>query len=173
MRALSFAAVVATCGAMAAQASYTTYGWGCGSYGGATQPAVLWCDDTPKIGTTVEVQFLGPRYVPGWNWSQIFPILMTGFSRTSVGGVSLPFHVNWGPIGGSNCMLWCSAEFAVQTWSVRNLDRGSMRILIPDNAAIVGVTIYHQWLLSYNLGWSGGIEGFYILSNGGAMTIGQ
>ncbi len=173
MRAAVFAMVLATCGLLDAQASYTTYGWGCGSWGGVNQPAVLSCSDTPKIGTSVEVRFLGPRYVPGWNRSQIFPVLMTGLSRTSVGGVSLPFHVNWGPIGGPNCMLWCSADFAAAVGGIINLDWGSMRIAIPDNAALVGVTLYHQWYLQYHLWWQGGIEAFYILSNGGAMTIGQ
>lgn len=155
-----------------AQASYTTYGWGCGNWDGATQPATLWCTDTPKIGTSIEVHFLGPMYVPRWRSSRIFPFLLTGLSRTNVGGVALPFPINWGPIGGSNCMLWCSAEFFVQIWSVPNGDRGSLVLQIPNNPVLAGVTLYHQWYLQYHLGWSGGIEVFYILSNGGKMTIG-
>lgn len=156
-----------------AQASYTTYGWGCGNFAGATQLAALSCDDTPKIGTSIRVRFLGPNYVPAWRRSHLSPLLLTGLSRTAVGGIALPHPVNWGSVGGPNCMLWCSAEFAVAGQLVIDGDRGSIAVGIPDNVALVGVTLYHQWMLIYELWWSGGIEVFYILSNGGMMTIGQ
>ena len=147
------------------QASYATYGYGCGNRGEPPVPAQIIVMGTPRLGTTIDISWNGPTFTRRYS---VLANLVTGLSRTSYFCQPLPIHIpSWMlNFTGENCELWCSVE-AMEILGTRN----SIPIDIPLNSHLIGLKLYHQWYLRYVVTGSF-LDVFTLLSDGGEMTIG-
>ncbi len=151
---------------LCAQASYTTFGLGCGdSWGEPRTRAQMVLSGVPRIGQSVQVSVVGPHFTSrGYSRANM---LVTGTSRTSYAGLTLPHLIPWWLIGGggTDCYALCSIE------ATEILSPAFRQIDIPANASLIGLRLYQQWYLSYVLRGPT-VEVFYITSDAADMTIG-
>lgn len=153
--------------ALSAQASYTTYGLGCGAHWGEPPTrARIAFTGLPRIGHSVQVSYVGPHF-SSRPYSRI-PILVSGTSRTNYAGLSLPYLIpEWFIGGGStDCHVLCSIE------AIEGVFSSYLQIDIPANPSLVGLKIYQQWHTTYILRGPT-VEVFTVLSDGAEMTIGR
>lgn len=137
------------CSAVAAQqASFSTFGQGCGVHGEPPQRGAIWGTGLPRLGSTVTVGYTGPTFA-----AHVFshPILITGLSRTSMYGVALPYHLDWWRfswIGGPDCYLYCSSDVFLPP-SGQGPSPGRVTMTIPNDPSMLGRPVYQQWYVEY------------------------
>ena len=166
---LSIRAVLLSTGAAlsAQQASFSTFGNGCGVYGEPPRPATIWGTGLPRLGATVTVGITGPTF--GGAHFSMGPILITGLSRTSIYGVPLPYHLPFQWMGGPDCYLYCSSEALLPPWSQFTVGRVTMAI--PMDPRMLGMPVYQQWYVTYLV--SGQIIlSFHLTTDCAVWTIG-
>ncbi len=162
-------AIAAGSTAVCQQASFSTFGQGCGVYGEPPRPLAIWGSGVPRLGSTVTVGFTGPSF--GTSLASMVPTLIAGLSRTSSNGVGLPYHLDWNLyqwMGGPDCNLYCSSEVFTRfagTWT------GQVTMAIPLDRRLLGLPIYQQFYVSY-LVTGQTILGFAVTSDCGVWTIG-
>ncbi|MEZ5966879.1 MAG: hypothetical protein R3F56_23770 [Planctomycetota bacterium] len=163
MKIGGLAAVALIAGPLLGQASFVTYGQGCNNRGipPVTTPSI-YALGLPALDKTIEIFVAGlPRFsVP----HQIAPVLITGVSRTSYLGWSLPLRIPpWMMNYTGNCDLLCSME------QLDSMPSGAIHI--PLEPRLIGAKLYYQYYIWYFVTGSFP-DSFSIVSNGGEMTIG-
>jgi len=142
---ICFSLVLASGLAQAQTASVQLFGTACPDPLGAGSPS-LTVTGVPRLGTSYSVNYsAGPSGRPPQGGS-IVPILATGLSSTSAGGVPLPFAipVNWYVQQPAGCLLLVSAELAQVPPGA-----GPVTFSVPNVPALAGLALHHQWLVAW------------------------
>jgi hypothetical protein len=172
LSALCFFLLTLAAPSPAQQASYTTFGRGCGGEMGEIPPGVpprIFPQGLPVVGTTFVVRYDSPRFQRSQGcWHQIVGTFVMGVSNQSLYGVPLPVPVPpvvW--LGAANCMFYCSVEFIAGV----GINDSGYAITIPNAPSLIGLTLYNQWYL-WNYVSCTELFWYWTFTNGGAMTIG-
>ena len=150
---------------VAGQGSYVTYGQGCNNRGiPPALPPTIRVRGLPAIGKTIEIEVHGgPNFSVPFHFNKV---LLTGVSRTSYLGWSLPLRIPpWVMNYTGDCDLLCSMEF------VEAVHPAAVVLQIPPEPRLIGAKLYHQWFI-YCFVTGSFPDFFMIVSNGGEMTIG-
>ena len=150
----------------AQQASYTNYGQGCGF--GPILPQAM-AVGLPRLGSTCYVYYQTSSWFKYPTSGTV--VLITGVSRSSWGGLSLPFtipHLDPYGYGFPVCQLLASPEFIPYAGSSGAL----VPFQIPNNPTLLGVALYQQWLIWVEERDPTGFNYYFLVSNGGEMKIG-
>ncbi|MCC6670194.1 MAG: hypothetical protein IT458_03980 [Planctomycetes bacterium] len=129
-------------------ASYTLFGTACGTPGFSPSLGVR---GVPRLGTTFTVTYGGPNLC-GFLGPISFryrPILLTGVSRSAMGGIALPWQVPPALAGGANCLLLQSTDVVLPmpaTPGGANCFASEAAFAVPNVPALLGVEFYQQWL---------------------------
>lgn len=121
-------------------ASYSTFGTGCASSGGAVShllPAAL-----PRVGQTMLVNVTNMPTYPGSPGLAI-GLMLTGTSNTT--SVFGPLPIDMAPAGMPGCML--RVGYDVMDNIVTFGSTGSWSLQIPNQAALLGLQFYQQTAL--------------------------
>ena len=149
--------------AAAQQASFTTFGQGCGDIGEPPMPAQIQALSLPVLGSLYSVGFVAPYFLSRPAWVSKF--LVTGLSRTAWGGVQLPFYMTgWSGMGGANCAIYCSHD-------VTMLGQWGQPFQIPNDPTLAGMVLYQQWYFYYLVGGQT-IDTYWVTSDCGFLTLG-
>jgi hypothetical protein len=70
-------------------------------------------------------------------------LLATGFSDASYAGIPLP----WTIPGASPCQLFAAADLLSSIVAIDSSGGATLPFAIPDQAALIGGQLYHQWLV--------------------------
>lgn len=112
-------------------------------------------DGLPQLGTSYE-----PNVRDALDTT--FALLASGLDNTSYNGVALPFELPNAP----GCDLLVSADALDLAITDAN-GEASFPIAVPNAANLVGLTLYHQWLI-----WDPTVNGLNIVtSNAGTATV--
>ena len=149
--------------AAAQQASFTTFGQGCGDIGEPPMPAQIQALSLPVLGSVYRVAFVAPYFLT--RPVSVYSYLVTGLSRTAWAGVQLPFYMTgWSGMGGANCAIYCSHDVTIRgMWG--------QPIPIPNDPTLAGMVLYQQWILYYVVGGQT-IDSYTITSDCGVVTLG-
>lgn len=156
------------------QASFTTYGQGCGGRLGmpANVPKILAYGGLPTLGNSafgITCANLPGNATQCRNYYQYW--IAMGISRTTMQGLPLPYRIRDGSLypmvlGGPACDILCSWEF-LHGGAIG----GGIGIPIPNDPALIGARIYQQFWIrasevcTFSIDW-------LLMTDGGMMTIG-
>ncbi|MCC6672984.1 MAG: hypothetical protein IT458_18105 [Planctomycetes bacterium] len=153
------------CSGLAQQASYTTYGTGCGGWAGEPPSMpMLSATGVPRLGAKITVQYQAPYWACRYS---VIAFLATGVAQTVVPLPPIPntFY------GGPNCTILTSGEVAVMR-PIGQYPTGALDLAVPNSPALLGVVLYQQWWLYYIVSCPIGTDWFVFVTNGGKLTIG-
>ena len=129
-------------------ASYTLFGTSCttGRISSQLGPVPLAVRGLPRLGSSFEIVTECSARYPWGNTRNVF--LLNGLSNTSAGGVPLPFDISLLNPGGPYCgLLHTSSEVVVRVPLLADhLASAVLRFDVPNDAALIGVTLYQQVL---------------------------
>ena len=90
-------------------------------------------------------------HIPNYCRFQGSAHLVLGVSRSTSGGIQLPFLVPLGLTRGHTCFVLVSNELVVSQLSLYNASPGAQISMgIPSDPALAGVKLYAQWWISYS-----------------------
>ena len=112
-------------------------------------------DGTPQLGTSYQPKVSGAL-------DATFALLASGLNNTAYQGIPLPFELPNAP----GCDLLVSADALDLAVTDAN-GEASSPIAVPNAGNLVGLTVYHQWLI-----WDPSVNNLNIVtSNAGAATV--
>ncbi|MEZ5966071.1 MAG: hypothetical protein R3F56_19705 [Planctomycetota bacterium] len=147
---------------VAAQASFTAYGTGCNP---SNPPPLIRNSGLPVLGTTFTVSFAA---LPSGRTpvSEDWPLFLMGLQQTQV---PVPVLSSLQP---PNCFLYTSTEFVVpMPWLGSSFDN-QVAIAVPNNAALMGFTLYMQWAELYSSCRPTCVPSMIRVTNGAAAVLG-
>ena len=153
------------CSGLAQQASYTTYGSGCGGWAG--EPPImptLSVTGLPRVGGRFRVEYLAPHFSCRYF---VMAYLATGVSPVSI-HLALIRNTFY---GGPNCTILTTGEVALML-PIGQYPTGGMDFVVPNVPSLLGVVLFQQWWLYYIVSCPIGSDGFVFVTNGGKLTIG-
>jgi hypothetical protein len=117
----------------------STYGTACPTETGSV-PRIA-AGSTPTIGTSVMIRV--SNVTPG-----LTSLLFLGVSNALWGGIPLPLHL--AIVGMPGCYLWSSIDAIVPVVTTAvspGVGVASFNLLIPNNGALLGLSLYSQWFV--------------------------
>ncbi|MFO1078005.1 MAG: kelch repeat-containing protein [Planctomycetota bacterium] len=143
-------------GVVTIPSSGTSYGTGCGAPALALVPIL---NAGPIIGTTAQVMAI--------NIPSTLAFVSIGWSRTTIGGFTLPYQLS--AYGMGNCYLLQSADFPAVPMTFTGLGSAAYNMAVPNWNAILGLQLFLQaWANS-----PGSNAANAVTSNGVEWTIGN